>query len=161
MGLKKVGWVHSREGIFVGRVYIEMILLVGVGGSSCSGKSTLCQILSHIFSCPILHQDAFYKHDSDIPFTSDQIKNWDCPEALDMPAFLNVLNQAKNQNSSRMILGQNTPNHSIESLLDAVQLKNYKKQASNIKIVLVDGFLLYSDPRVYQELDIKLFLHGI
>ena len=59
-------------------------MIIGVGGASCSGKSTLCSWLHYLLDdSQILRQDAFYKSDSLIPVV-DGITNWDSPQALEI-----------------------------------------------------------------------------
>lgn len=62
-----------------------MIVTVAIGGSSCSGKSTLVSWLSRILSpdCQILHQDKFYRPDGEIPVShiDGTTQNWDSPGA--------------------------------------------------------------------------------
>jgi hypothetical protein len=48
-------------------------------GASCSGKSTLTEIISNLSGIPILHQDRFFKKDSEIP-TENGVQHWDCPQ---------------------------------------------------------------------------------
>ena len=92
--------------------------------------------------------------------------NWDCPQALDMDAFIEYLSQAKREGVSENMLGDNvaqvkdddiTPAEvaQIESLLS--QIKEYAEQA---EIIVVDGFLLYCEPKCIQLLDLPVFMHA-
>ena len=73
-------------------------LLVGVSGVSSSGKTTLARLLRDIFpNTFILHEDDFYKTDADIPINKDAggVADWDCLEAINLPAFEEALRYIK------------------------------------------------------------------
>ncbi|KAK3954662.1 hypothetical protein QBC32DRAFT_383247 [Pseudoneurospora amorphoporcata] len=63
----------------------QKAVVIGISGCSSSGKTTLARLLRDIFpSTFILHEDDFYKPESEIPM-KDGLTNWDCPEALNIP----------------------------------------------------------------------------
>ncbi|KAI8837594.1 P-loop containing nucleoside triphosphate hydrolase protein, partial [Chytridium lagenaria] len=137
-------------------------ILVGIGGPSCSGKSTLAEWLSSILKIPIIHQDQFYKTDGEVP-VQDGIQDWDCPGALNMPAFVDMLKETKQIGVKESILGDNRSSINASDLppdLIETLRARWSLIPSNIRVVLVDGFLLYDDPSVYSELDIRVFLHA-
>ncbi len=72
-----------------------LLMLIAVSGSTCSGKTTLAKSLADSLSYSILCQDTFFKTDSQIP-SLDGISNWDCPEAIDFPAFETALSKSNN-----------------------------------------------------------------
>ncbi|CAG8440841.1 2164_t:CDS:2 [Ambispora leptoticha] len=59
--------------------------------------STLARFLHKILpNSKILFQDDFFKPDADIPIDpKTNLANWDCPEALDLENFANVLREIK------------------------------------------------------------------
>jgi nicotinamide/nicotinate riboside kinase len=128
--------------------------LIGIGGSSCSGKSTVTDWLSHLLSVPIVHQDGFFRPDSVIP-QLDGVANWDCPESIDFDEFHASLHRIKS-GSSEQILGPNRPEMQLEEL-DGDMLELVEK-LKNQDIVLVDGFLLFNDDRILDLLDVAIFL---
>ena len=137
-------------------------IIIGVGGASCSGKSTLCQWLATLFQGYILHQDAYFKKDSEIPTSSNGMANWDCPEALDIHHFIQDLKQSRV--SPIMKVGENTSLVNYEDFNPQI-LKDLKNKISKISSlytwVFVDGFLLYDDSQIVNQLDICLFIHGL
>lgn len=70
------------------------MMIIAIGGASCSGKSTLTNWLSKLLNAPIIHQDKFYKPDRDIPVVNG-IEDWDCPEAIDFLNFKAALKTVK------------------------------------------------------------------
>eukprot|EP00842_Homolaphlyctis_polyrhiza_P005768 jgi/Hompol1/6192/HPOL_004869-RA len=142
--------------------------LIGVGGASCSGKSSLTNWLAVIFDAAVIHQDKFYKSDSDIPLLNG-VANWDCPEAIDTPAFVELLRHAKSPSNTEQqfegALGDNRPQLSNDQVLPEVleKLKSQAKAALAVagrSIILVDGFLLYENPLVFGEFDAGFFLQA-
>ncbi|KAJ3103752.1 ribosylnicotinamide kinase [Phlyctochytrium bullatum] len=138
------------------------VLLIGIGGASCSGKSTLADWLATILKIPIIHQDQFYKTDAKVPVI-DGIQDWDSPASLDMSSFVSKLHDVKHRGTLDSILGKNRSSintHDL-SIADMEALRNAAKLAlEGVRPVLVDGFLLYDDPDVYDALDLRLFLYA-
>ena len=68
-------------------------LLLGISGPSSSGKTTLARLLRDIYpNAFILHEDDFYKTDTDIPLHPETgLQDWDCLEAIDLPALESAL----------------------------------------------------------------------
>ncbi|RHZ90245.1 hypothetical protein Glove_2g10 [Diversispora epigaea] len=73
----------------------KKVVTIGIGGASCSGKSTLARLLQKILpNCTILHQDDFFKPEEQIPINSTtNLANWDSPEAIDFDAFKDFIQQ--------------------------------------------------------------------
>ncbi|KAI8614068.1 P-loop containing nucleoside triphosphate hydrolase protein [Chytriomyces sp. MP71] len=148
-------------------------VLIGCAGASCSGKSTLTEWLSRILDLPILHQDNFFKKDSEVPVVNG-LRYWDCPDALDMPAFAAFLESVKsNPSSIASVLSPNRPAISDSDIPSAeaqrlqAQSASFRKsfglsaskEGLPVRIFLVDGFLMMSDPAVMAQLDFVIFLH--
>jgi nicotinamide/nicotinate riboside kinase len=134
-----------------------MTRLIGIGGSSCSGKSTITNLLSHLLDGPIVHQDAFYRPDSLIPLLNG-VPNWDCPGAIDFDRFHATLRRIKN-GSSEQILGPNRPEMNLELTRNKEIAKLVQRiKDSKVKVVMVDGFLLYADQVTSDLLDVSIFL---
>ena len=142
-------------------------------GASCSGKSTLTNWLAEIFRGQVVHQDKFYKKDSDIPLING-MANWDCPEAIDTDSFVKALQKVKLDTGDKncsALLGANRPslNTSDISANALSRLNAEVKETSSLfnaklskplELVFVDGFLLYNDPRVFNLFDMSLFLEA-
>jgi nicotinamide/nicotinate riboside kinase len=128
-------------------------LTIGVGGASCSGKSTLCSYLHYLLpDSIIIRQDSFYKLDSLIP-TTNGTANWDSPEAIDMIRFVNVLSASDAAMDSKSDLVS-----PIE--IDQDLVKKLKDSVNGRKVVIVDGFLIYADKNVYDHFDVSIFLEA-
>jgi nicotinamide/nicotinate riboside kinase len=126
-------------------------LLIGIGGSSCSGKSTLSAYLRHLLNGKIIQQDYFFKKDDEIPLANN-IKNWDCPEAIDFDKFIASLKDLQEN------LGKNNNTFTKTITAEMNALAADIKSITAATMFFVDGFLLYSNETVINLLDIKFFL---
>lgn len=90
-------------------------LLVGIGGPSCGGKSTLSNWLNSLLgNSYIVHQDVFYK--TSVPKTQSGIEHWDCPDAIDNAAFLRHLKKSRMENGN--VLSKNRPKMCASDISD-------------------------------------------
>ncbi|KAI8326283.1 P-loop containing nucleoside triphosphate hydrolase protein [Martensiomyces pterosporus] len=65
---------------------MSRVIVVGLAGPSCSGKTTVALNLIKLFPhTVVIHQDDFYRPDSQIPVNSAVgVQDWDCPGSFDM-----------------------------------------------------------------------------
>ncbi|KDN47334.1 P-loop containing nucleoside triphosphate hydrolase protein [Tilletiaria anomala UBC 951] len=168
------------------------LLLLGVGGATCSGKTTLAKHLSKAASkdVMIVHQDDFAPKEEDLPW-NDAInaRDWDTPygsiDYARMSAVLSHLRQAGT-------LPESHSSHDHLNILPDVPLSDSFRaewqarfrrallptcsscetparpasaptpaaQSQQLRICIVDGFLLYFDPSVRRQLDVRFFLRA-
>ncbi|KAK5116379.1 hypothetical protein LTR62_007926 [Meristemomyces frigidus] len=145
-------------------------LLIGISGPSSSGKTTLSCLLRDIYpNTFILHEDDFYKPDPQIPLTTSGLADWDCLDALDLPALEKALKHIRTTGLSPPDLVSKEDKNSVGSVpVDPKVVEDLHWSASKWMfqdvppIAIIDGFLLYSDHpsmRSIRELfDVKLFL---
>jgi uridine kinase len=73
-----------------------MARIIGIGGASRSGKSSLAKKLKDHFASKrvmILDQDDFVKPDELLPKIQDRI-DWEHPESIDLPSLLSEITKA-------------------------------------------------------------------
>lgn len=143
-------------------------LIIGISGPSSSGKTTLARLLRDIFPRAfILHEDDFYKVDSEIPKNASGVDDWDCLEAINLPQFHSALAHIRNNGMSPPDLTSKEDQNSVGRVdVDRVLVEDLKWKASKWMfadappIALTDGFLLYSDAMkdIRNQFDVKLFL---
>jgi len=126
---------------------MQKTLVVGLGGATSAGKSTLARLLvEHLrkcsslvsraednYSAELISLDDFFKPVDEITIicgeTTGRIyKNFDSPQAIDWDIFINKIAEAKTNSNKRK------------------------------GIVVVEGFLMYEKPEVVALLDVCLFL---
>jgi nicotinamide/nicotinate riboside kinase len=142
-------------------------IIIGVSGVSSSGKTTLARILRDIFPRAwILHEDDFYKTDKDIPLTNG-VANWDCLDAIDLPAFEKALSYIREHGMSPPDFTSKEDQNSVGVVdVDRPLIKDLQWQAAKWMyadappIAIIDGFMLYSEgmKAIRDQFDIKLFL---
>jgi nicotinamide/nicotinate riboside kinase len=95
--------------------------------------------------------------------------NWDCHDSLDMEAFISALRHVRNNNGELppTLNSIQDKNELGESGVSAEVVQIMREEAAGQSLVnkdtilcLVDGFLLYSDPGVVRELDIRFLVRA-
>jgi len=138
-------------------------IVVGIGGATRSGKTSLSRNLRTYYSNIIerdlytLCQDRFF--DVQQMLVVDGFRNSESPEAVDMDRFIETIKILKSEST---IPCQNCIKKKKQSkdFNNTPFVPTGEKKQSNIKnIMIVEGFLLYCDERIYSLFDIKLFVH--
>ncbi|KAH8827963.1 hypothetical protein DL96DRAFT_1601043 [Flagelloscypha sp. PMI_526] len=150
------------------------VVLLGVGGATCSGKTTLAKHLNRILpNSVIIHQDDFAPPQELVPIHPiHNVQDWDAAEgAIDWTRLITFLKTVKET-------GEIPPDHRShdhlnvqkdvpipEEVKDKWTTKFHsvikdREQTGQPKVVfgLVDGFLLYWHPEVIEQLDARIFL---
>ncbi|KAK7685223.1 hypothetical protein QCA50_011586 [Cerrena zonata] len=149
------------------------VILVGVGGATSSGKTTLAKHLRNILpSSVIVHQDDFAPPMEQIPIHPEYgVQDWDSAEgAIDWPRMINSLREIKRT-------GQIPPEHYShdhlnpqkdvavdQEVVDKLRAKfrqveeEHRKFGEQVVWVMVDGFLLFWHQEVVDSLDVRIFL---
>lgn len=126
-------------------------LIIGVGGGSGSGKTTVVnKIVEGIGMDEILliEHDSYYRDLSHLPL-SDRVKqNFDHPASLETELLIRHLEALKN-------------GYKIEiPVYDFVQHTRAPETipSSPKKVILIDGILIFSEPNLRKKMDIKIFV---
>ncbi|KAJ6558488.1 P-loop containing nucleoside triphosphate hydrolase protein [Mycena vulgaris] len=146
------------------------VILVGIGGATCSGKTTLAKHLKSILpNSVIIHQDDFAPPQELVPMHPvHNVQDWDAaPGAIAWPRMISFLRQVKHT-------GEIPPDHRSHDHLNeqkdipiapaerdrwiAVFDRLAADTTDDIVWGLVDGFLLYWSPEVIEQLDVRIYL---
>ncbi|KAL1305130.1 hypothetical protein AAFC00_002055 [Neodothiora populina] len=144
-------------------------VLIGISGVSSSGKTTLARLLRDILpNTFILHEDDFYKTDTEIPVNKDGVQDWDCLESINLPDLEKALDYIKSHGRLPHWLDSKEDQNSVgdsgvsrELMAElSQQAKELFSTCQDLPIAIIDGFLLYSeDMKSIRDLfDVKLFL---
>ncbi|CAO3653710.1 unnamed protein product [Mucor fragilis] len=144
------------------------IFTIGISGPSCSGKTTATRILRQILeNTAIIYQDDYYKPEKLVPIDpKTKLANWDCPESVDFDAFARNIEYAK-QHSGQLPDGfqsnEESNVHDGSTLISqeaSAKLRDILapllEKHAHVTFVFVDGFLLYCNDNVSQQLDCKI-----
>ncbi|KAG5350493.1 hypothetical protein C0989_010800 [Termitomyces sp. Mn162] len=149
------------------------VILVGVGGATCSGKTTLAKHLKRILpDSVIIHQDDFAPPQELVPIHPIyEVQDWDAaPGAILWPKLVNFLRGVKatgkipndhrshdHLNEQKEIKIDDEVRDRWIEVFEAIQ-KQHEQQGEKVIWGLVDGFLLYWNQEVIDEIDVRVFL---
>ncbi|ETW80261.1 hypothetical protein HETIRDRAFT_440275 [Heterobasidion irregulare TC 32-1] len=150
------------------------VVLVGIGGATCSGKTTLAKHLRRLLpNSFIIHQDDFAPPQSTLPIHPKlNVQDWDsAPTAIDWPRMRTFMRTVKQ--AARIPAEHQSHDHLNEQKVIPVPPEVFERWRSEIQSLqrsvevekgerivwgLVDGFLLYWDEEVVSRLDARFFL---
>ncbi|KAI2771817.1 P-loop containing nucleoside triphosphate hydrolase protein [Daldinia loculata] len=153
--------------------------IVGISGASSSGKTTLARLLRDVFpNTFVLHEDDFYRPETELPY-KEGFLDWDCAEAINIPDMKRALEHIRAHGTFPPFVDSKEDQNSIgacpvsdaaisaakskvSSWLQPGQPGHSILHTTNLRICLLDGFLLYSPQlesgHIPALLDAKLFL---
>ncbi|KAH9979098.1 P-loop containing nucleoside triphosphate hydrolase protein [Lactifluus volemus] len=149
------------------------VILVAIGGATCSGKTTLAKHLRNILPGSfIIHQDDFAPPEATLPIHPTLGQDWDtAATAIDWPrlrAFLRTIKRIARipeDHSSHDHLNEqkHVPLDEVVAARCKAEITKAQEEieaASGTRVVwgLVDGFLLYWDQEIVDTFDTKVFL---
>ena len=127
------------------------MLIIGIAGGSGSGKSTVVkQVIKHLpkDAVTIIPQDAYYK-DNGHKSAEDRAKiNFDHPSSIEWNLLIRHLEILKSGTSIEM------PLYSYVTCARSKETVTVNPS----KVIIVEGILILSNPRLRKKLDIKVFV---
>jgi hypothetical protein len=127
------------------------MFIIGIAGGTGSGKTTVVRKIMERLpkgEVGIISQDSYYKDSSHVPADERQNINFDEPAAFDWPLLLEHLKQLKAGKSIEMP----TYDYLTCSRLQATE------HMEPHEVVLIEGILVFSDVKLRDMMDIKVFV---
>ena len=127
------------------------MLIIGIAGGSGSGKTTVVKEVMSKFSLQdvaIISQDSYYKDSSHISVEERANINFDHPESIEFDLLVNHIQQLRNGISIEQ---------PYYDYISSSRLKETNSIAPK-QVIIVEGILLFSDKRVRDLCDIKVFV---
>jgi len=126
-------------------------LIIGVAGGTGSGKSTVARNVAAALgdaSVAFIDMDAYYLDHAHLPFEERKRVNWDHPNAFDWDHLVSQLAQ---------LAGGEAIDKPVYDFV------NHARSHETVRIppadvVVIDGILLFVDPRVRDLCDVKVFV---
>ena len=126
-------------------------VIIGISGGSGSGKTYIAKKLKNSYQNGFvshLYQDSFYKDLSHLTFKKRAEQNFDNPDAIDFELLAQVIKVLSNGDSTKIPVYDFTKHVRTNDFLD-----------SNPRpIIILDGSLLYTQPKLLKLIDIKIYI---
>ena len=125
--------------------------IIGIAGGSGSGKSTVARNVAqalHTESVAFIDMDAYYLNYTHLSLDERRKINWDHPEAFDWELLVDQL--------TRLAAGASIEKPVYDFVSHTRSDKTVVIPAAHV--VVIDGILLFSDPRVRDLCDVKVFV---
>ena len=126
-------------------------MIIGICGGTGSGKTTVAnRILESVPASEVvfIQQDSYYRNLKDLPLDFRQVANFDHPDALDNDLLANHVRKLKAGEPVELPI-YDFKTHSRLNETRAVAPK---------PIVIVEGILIFAEPRLLELMDIKVFV---
>ncbi len=126
-------------------------MIIGICGGTGSGKTTIArQVVERggEENVILIEQDSYYLNLSEIPLDERKQANFDHPGAVDFDLFVNHLARLKNGETVDI------PHYDFSTHTRADQMRRVESKP----VVLIEGILLFAEPRIVELLDVKIFI---
>jgi uridine kinase len=126
-------------------------MIIGICGGTGSGKTTVAnRILESVSAGEVvfIQQDSYYRNLKDLPLDYRNVANFDHPDALDNDLLVHHIRKLKAGGSVEL------PIYDFKSdtrLNDTVLIEPKP-------IVIIEGILIFTDARLLEQMDIKVFV---
>ena len=126
------------------------IIVIGIAGGSGSGKTTLAdKIIEHFGDdIAIVHHDNYYRGYKDLSYEERSKINFDHPDSFETDLMIEDIKRLKN-------------GEAVECPVYDYTIHNRSSETVNIaprSIILIEGILIFSDIRLCNLMDIKIFV---
>jgi uridine kinase len=126
-------------------------MIIGICGGTGSGKTTVAnRILESVNARDVvfIQQDSYYRNLKDLPLDYRQAVNFDHPDALDNDLLVHHIKKLRAGGQVELPIYDFRTN---QRLHETVLIESKP-------IVIVEGILIFADPRLLEQMDIKVFV---
>jgi uridine kinase len=126
-------------------------MIIGICGGTGSGKTTIAnRILQSVSADEVvfIQQDLYYRNLKDMPLDYRNAANFDHPDAIDNDLLANHLKKLKAGESVELPI-YDFRTHTRLPATTPIEAK---------RIVIVEGILIFAEPRLLEQMDIKVFV---
>jgi uridine kinase len=126
-------------------------MIIGICGGTGSGKTTVAnRILESVAKEEVifLQQDSYYRDLDELPLDYRRMRNFDHPDAIDNDLLVRHVRALK-------------AGEAVE--LPVYDFKTHTRLAETVHmesrpIIIVEGILIFAEPRLLEEMDIKVYV---
>src|SRR6476661_2314561 len=126
-------------------------MIIGICGGTGSGKTTIARAIVETVGAErvvLVEQDSYYRNLADMPLDERHQANFDHPDSIDSDMLVNHLMRLKQGLKVEMPL-YDFVTHTRSDRIEIIEPK---------PVVIVEGILIFSEPRVLDLLDVRVFV---
>ena len=130
---------------------MEKIIIIGIGGGTASGKTTLAHNLvrdSGLNATTLVKLDDYYRNRSELSFEERKKLNYDTPDAFDVPLVIAHLNALKRGESIAC------PSYDFANHIR----KGTTRKLDPKPVIIIEGIMALAIPEVRAMIDFKIFV---
>ena len=129
---------------------MDRTMIIGIAGGTGSGKTTITRKLKERFGedVSVIYHDSYYKRRDDLSYEERVKLNYDHPDAFDTPLMVRDLRELR---AGRPVLCP-VYDYSIYNRTGRTQ------EIRPTKVVIAEGILIFHDPALREQMDIKIFV---
>ena len=127
------------------------MLIIGIAGGSGSGKTTVVKAITERLKdrVVVIPQDSYYKDLSHLTEQEKRDHNFDHPDSIDFDLLCHQLKELKEGK---------TIEQPIYSYITCGRSKDETLTVKPADVIIVEGILIYTCPKLRKQMDIKLFV---
>jgi uridine kinase len=126
-------------------------MFIGICGGTGSGKTTIARSIVDAVGAErvvLVEQDSYYRNLADMPLDERHQANFDHPDSIDSDMLVNHLVRLKQGLTVEMPL-YDFVTHTRSDRIETIEPR---------PVVIVEGILIFSEPRVLDLLDVRVFV---
>ena len=126
-------------------------MIIGICGGTGSGKTTIARSIVETVGADqvvLVEQDSYYRNFGDLPLDERHQANFDHPDSIDSEMLVNHLIRLKQGLTVEM------PVYDMKTHTRTDEIEHIEPRP----IVVLEGILIFSEPRVLDLIDIRIFV---
>ena len=125
-------------------------MIIGIAGGTGSGKTTVTRKIKEDFGedVSVIYHDNYYKRHDELPYAERAKLNYDHPDAFDTDRMVEDLRRLRAGEAVRCPVYD----YSIHNRTDETV------EVRPTKVVIAEGILIFADPQLREQMDIKIFV---